>query len=361
MKTNLHWSNQGIQYQYEPAVCLVALHNVFCWGETEPQHPGPHLHRRDPLQLLPRRPGSKVSQAKKWGARTKRGCKSDSPCRWQTLVATVSPVSCVWLTSRLPLYLWFQVSTTRDRAKDKDDNTRLGRLLRSTSGLSLLRDGLELLVCSHPGEPHFRPKSGIVPWYKEPIISENSTARYKDDHTRLGRRQHQARKTRSWPWPAWLPWPCRTTGKRTATSSLTSSWRSCSGLELGTTCKAWQLGTISKAWQVGKTCKVWQLGKTCMVWQFGTICKVWQLGTICKFWQLGKTGKVWQFRKTFKVWQLGTICKAWQLGKSCKVWQLGKTFKFWQLGKPCTYATICKVWQLGTICKVWQFGTICKV
>ena len=29
--------------------------------------------------------------------------------RWQALVGTVSHKSCVWLTSRLPLYLWFQV------------------------------------------------------------------------------------------------------------------------------------------------------------------------------------------------------------------------------------------------------------
>ena len=33
-----------------------------------------------------------------------------------------------------------------------------------------LHAGLELLVCSHPDESLFRPKSGIVPWYKRPTV-----------------------------------------------------------------------------------------------------------------------------------------------------------------------------------------------
>ena len=48
--------------------------------------------------------------------------------RWQALVGTVSHKSCVWLTSRLPLYLWFQVPslqyflfrTSFDEVKDVD-------------------------------------------------------------------------------------------------------------------------------------------------------------------------------------------------------------------------------------------------
>ena len=40
--------------------------------------------------------------------------------RWQALVGTVSHKSCVWLTSRLPLYLWFQVHL------DKCTFTRFG-------------------------------------------------------------------------------------------------------------------------------------------------------------------------------------------------------------------------------------------
>ena len=57
--------------------------------------------------------------------------------RWQALVGTVSHKSCVWLTSRLPLYLWFQVLSSEfflvqnfltpfDEVTDMDKLEKLG-------------------------------------------------------------------------------------------------------------------------------------------------------------------------------------------------------------------------------------------
>ena len=131
-------------------------------------------------------------------------------CRWQDLVGTVSHKSCVWLTSRLPLYLWFQVE---DRVTNIEEQCWLAGRPRGEQSRAhrLLPWGAPQDECH--GEQHV-PPSWLLPGISvilelHPLISSRSpsSARW------------WGARNQSWSW-----WRSTTTSPRYLTSSLNLIW-----------------------------------------------------------------------------------------------------------------------------------------